>query len=56
MEPLSDPFGSSEPPTPTLESRDLGELPTRPSIGSKSNKPTPRASRDVRDSSINPLT
>ena len=56
MEPLSDPFGSSEPPTPTPMPRDLGELPNRPPLGPESNEPTPRAPRGLRDSSIDPFT
>ena len=56
MEPPSDPFASSGPPTPTPDSRDLGELPNRPPIGSLSNETTPRASeRGFRDSSVDPL-
>ena len=56
MEPLSDPFDSLEPPTPTPMPRDLRELPNRPPLGPESNEPTPRAPRGLRDSSIDPLT
>ena len=56
MEPSSDPFGSSEPPTPTPAPRDLGELPNRPYRVADSDEPTPRASRATRDSSIDSPT
>ena len=55
MEPLFDPFDSSEPPTPTPTPRDLGELPTRPLRVVESNETTPRAPRPTRGFSIDPL-
>jgi hypothetical protein len=45
MEPLSDPFGDSEAPTPTPRPRDLGELPTRLTRAEESIEDTPRAFR-----------
>ena len=56
MEPSSDPFSSSEPPTPTPAPRDLGELPNRPPRVADSDEHTPRASRATRDSSVDPFT
>ena len=55
MEPLFDPFDSSEPPTPTPTPRDLGELPTRLSKVVESNETTPRAPRDLGGSISNSL-
>ena len=55
MEPLFDPFDSSEPPTPTPTPRDLGELPTRPIRVVESNETTPRAPRPTGGSISNPL-